>query len=44
MVITTITIDPNKDLITGSVVGRLSMPNNEAADALEMTSDQKTIY
>lgn len=44
MVITTITIDPNKDLITGSVAGRLPMPNNEAADALEMTADQNTIY
>lgn len=44
MVFTTITIDPNKDLITGSIIGRLPMPNNEAADALEMTADQKTIY
>jgi DNA-binding beta-propeller fold protein YncE len=44
MVITTITIDPNKDLITGVVAGRLPMPNNEQADALEMSADQKTIY
>lgn len=44
MVITTITIDPNRELISGAVAGRLAMPNNEQADALEMSKDQKYIY
>jgi DNA-binding beta-propeller fold protein YncE len=44
MVFTTITIDPNTDMVSGSVAGRMPLPNNEQADALEMTADQKTIY
>jgi DNA-binding beta-propeller fold protein YncE len=44
MVFTDITIDPNTDMVTGSVTGRLPIPNNEQADALEMSPDQKYIY
>jgi len=44
MVFTTITIDPNRELISGSVAGRFPIPNNEQADALEMSLDQKYIY
>lgn len=44
MVFTTITIDPNTDMVSGSVAGRLPIPNNEQADALEMTADMNTIY
>jgi DNA-binding beta-propeller fold protein YncE len=44
MVFTDITIDPNTDMISGSVAGRLPMPNNEQADAIEMSPDQKFIY
>jgi DNA-binding beta-propeller fold protein YncE len=44
MVFTTITIDPNTDMISGTVAGRMPLPNNEQADALEMSADQKTIY
>lgn len=44
MVFTTITIDPNRDMISGSVAGRMPLPNNEQADAIEMSADQKYIY
>ena len=44
MVFTTITIDSNTDLISGSIAGRMPLPNSEQADALEMSADQKTIY
>lgn len=44
MVFTTVTIDPNRDMVSGSVAGRLPLPNNVQADALEMSADQKTIY
>jgi len=44
MVFTTITIDPNREMISGSVAGRMPIPNNEQADAIEMSPDQKYIY
>lgn len=44
MVFTTITIDSGREMISGSVAGRLPMPNNEQADAIEMSPDQKYIY
>lgn len=44
MVFTTITIDSNRDMISGTVAGRLPLPNNNGADAIEMTPDQKIIY
>lgn len=44
MVFTDITIDPNTDMISGSVAGRMPIPNNEQADAIEMSPDQKYIY
>jgi WD40 repeat protein len=44
MVFTTITIDPNRDMISGTVAGRLPLPNNTGADAIEMAPNQKTIY
>lgn len=44
MVFTTITIDSRREMISGSVAGRLPLPNNEQADALEMSPDQKYIY
>lgn len=44
MVFTDITIDPNTDMVSGSVAGRLPIPNNEQADAIEMSPDQKYIY
>jgi len=44
MVFTTITIDGNRDMISGTVAGRLPLPNNTGADAIEMSKDQKTIY
>lgn len=44
MVFTAITIDSGREMISGSVAGRLPMPNNEQADAIEMSPDQKYIY
>jgi outer membrane protein assembly factor BamB len=44
MVITKITIDPNRDMVSGATVGRLPMPNNEQADALQMSTDNKYIF
>ncbi|MFN3479177.1 MAG: hypothetical protein ACK415_02230, partial [Thermodesulfovibrionales bacterium] len=44
MVFTTITIDGEREMISGSVAGRLPMPNNEQADAIEMSPDYKYIY
>jgi WD40 repeat protein len=44
LVFTHITIDGTRDLISGSVAGRLVIPNREQADALEMSPDQKYIY
>lgn len=44
MVMTEITIDGRRDLISGSVAGRMPIPNNEQADAIEMSPDQKYIY
>jgi len=44
MVFTTITIDPNRDMISGSTVGRLPMPNNEQADAIQMSKDEKYLF
>lgn len=44
MVFTTITIDGAREMISGSVAGRLPMPNNEQADAIEMSPDYKYIY
>jgi len=44
MVFTTITIDPNREMISGTIAGRLPLPNNNGADAIEMSKDQKTIY
>lgn len=44
MVFTTLTIDPNRDMISGTSVGRLPMPNNEQADALELSADNKYIF
>lgn len=44
MVFTKITIDPERDMISGSTVGRLPMPNNEQADALQMSTDKKFIF
>lgn len=44
MVMTEITIDAERQMISGSVAGRLPMPNNEQADAIEMSKDQKYIY
>ncbi len=40
----TITIDPQREMISGSVLGRLPLPNNEQADAIEMSPDQKYIF
>jgi DNA-binding beta-propeller fold protein YncE len=44
LVFTTITIDPNREMISGSVAGRMPIPNNEQADAIEMSPDHKYIY
>jgi len=44
MVYSTLTIDPNKDLITSYVIGYLNVPTKQSADAIEMTADQKTIF
>ncbi|MFN3395962.1 MAG: hypothetical protein ACK4Z9_04120, partial [Thermodesulfovibrionales bacterium] len=44
MVFTTITIDGEREMVSGSVAGRLPMPNNEQADAIEMSPDYKYIY
>ncbi|HAK89349.1 MAG: hypothetical protein A2077_04685 [Nitrospirae bacterium GWC2_46_6] len=44
LVFTTITIDPNREMISGSVAGRMPIPNNDGADALEMSPDQKYVY
>ena len=44
MVFTNITIDPNRDMISGSTVGRLPMPNNEQADAIQMSKDEKYLF
>lgn len=44
LVFTTITIDPNREMISGSVAGRMPIPNHEQADAIEMSPDQKYIY
>lgn len=44
MVMTEITIDSERQMISGTVAGRLPMPNNEQADAIEMSADQKYIY
>jgi len=44
MVFTKITIDSERDMISGATVGRLPMPNNEQADALQMSTDKKYIF
>lgn len=44
MVMTEITIDGQREMISGSVAGRMPIPNNEQADAIEMSPDQKYIY
>lgn len=44
LVFTTITIDPKREMISGSVAGRLQVPNNEQADAIEMSPDKRYIY
>lgn len=44
LVFTTITIDGKRDMISGTVAGRLPIPNNEQADAIEMSPDHKYIY
>lgn len=44
MVFTTLTIDPNREMVSGATVGRLPMPNNEQADAIQMSTDNKYIF
>lgn len=44
MVFTTITIDGGRDMVSGTIAGRLELPNNNGADAIELSPDQKTIY
>ncbi|MBW6521685.1 MAG: WD40 repeat domain-containing protein [Desulfoarculaceae bacterium] len=44
MVFTDITIDPNRDMVSGSIAGRLEIPNNESADAIQMSQDKKYIF
>ncbi|MDT8335600.1 MAG: hypothetical protein RQ753_07870 [Desulfurivibrionaceae bacterium] len=44
MVFTKITIDAERDMVSGATVGRLPMPNNEQADAIQMSTDNKYIY
>lgn len=44
MVFSKITIDTERDMISGATVGRLPMPNNEQADAIQMSDDNKYIF
>ena len=44
MVFTNLTIDPNREMVSGATVGRLPMPNNEQADAIQMSADNKYIF
>lgn len=44
LVFTEITIDPDRDFVSGSIAGRMPIPNNEQADAIEMSLDQKYLY
>ncbi len=44
MVFTNITIDADRQMVSGSIAGRMPLPNNDGADAIELSHDKKTIY